>query len=290
MQPSPPSKALQVRRPSFALAPDLPHYWNGGDPFATHFLNALSSVFPDGEAFFVRSVQHFRNQIDDPILLRAIQGFAGQEAQHSQQHDRHVELLAAQGYTALVRLNRMADKGMRFGNRRWPKFSLASTAAIEHLTALLARRILRDDSEFTAAMDPRMAALWRWHSVEEAEHKAVAYDVLQVVAPSRALRSFALLLNSVGLFVEMLVRTLYMLAKDGALLRRATLANGWRFLFGESGLLRGHGRDYTAWFRRGFHPNQIDDAPLIEAWHEQIGAHQPGAGTPALDSANSSYR
>ncbi len=275
MQPSSgsSSSALQVRRPSFALTPDLPRYWNGGDPFATHFLNSLSSVFPDGEAFFVRSVLHFRDRIDDPSLLRAIQGFAGQEGQHGQQHDRHLELLAAQGYTALARLNRMADQGMRFANRHWPVFSLASTAAIEHLTALLARRILRDGSEFTAAMDPRMAALWRWHSVEEAEHKAVAYDVLEQVAPSRALRSFGLALNSVGLLVETLVRTFYMLAKDGVLLRRATLATGWRFLFGRSGLLRGHGRDYTAWFRRGFHPSEIDDRPLIEAWQrEQIGA------------------
>jgi len=272
MQPAPTSNALQVRRPTFSLAPDLPLYWNGGDPFATHFLNSLSSVFPDGEAFFVRSVQHFRDRVDEPNLLRAIQGFAGQEAQHSQQHCRHVELLVAQGYTALVRLNRMADKGMRFGNRHWPKLSLASTAATEHLTALLARRILSRGSEFTAAMDPRMAALWRWHSVEEAEHKAVAYDVLLKVAPSRALRSFALLLNTVGLFVEMLARTFYMLAKDGVLLRRATLSSGWRFLLGRSGLLRGHGRDYIAWFRRGFHPNQIDDTALIEAWHEQIRA------------------
>jgi predicted metal-dependent hydrolase len=273
MQPSPTWSALKVRRPSFALAPDLPRYWYGGDPFATHCLDALSSVFPDGEAFFVRSVQAYRDRIDDPDLLRAIQGFAGQEAQHSHQHDAHLALLEAQGYTALLRLNRMADRGMRFGNRHWPRFSLASTAAVEHLTALLARRILRNGSEFTAAMEPRMAALWRWHAVEEAEHKAVAYDVLQRVAPSRALRSFALALNTLGLFVETLVRTFYMLRVDGVLLRRATLASGWRFLLGRDGLLRGHGREYLAWFRRGFHPSQIDDRPLIEEWQrEQIGA------------------
>ena len=271
MQPSPTRDAIQVRRPSFALSPDLPHYWNGGDAFATHFMNALSSVFPDGEAFFVRSVQRFRDQIQEPELLRAIQGFAGQEAQHSHQHDYHLELLVAQGYTALVRLNRMADKGMRFGNRHWPKFSLASTAAVEHLTALLARRILTDGGRFTAAMDPRMAALWKWHAVEEAEHKAVAFDVLQHVAPSRALRAFALVLNSVGLFVEMIVRTLYMLGKDGVLFRRESFSSGWRFLFRRDGLLRGHARDYFAWYRRGFHPNEIDDRPLIAAWGERVG-------------------
>lgn len=272
MQPSPTWTTLQVRRPSFALDADLPHYWNGGDPFATHCLNALSSVFPDGEAFFVRSVQAYRDRIDDPSLLRAIQGFAGQEAQHSHQHDAHLALLEAQGYPLLLRLNRMADQGMRFANRRWPKLSLASTAAIEHLTALLARRILRDGSSFTAAMEPRMAALWRWHAVEEAEHKAVAYDVLQRVAPSRALRSFALIFNTIVLVVEILFRTFYMLGKDGVLLRRATLASGWNFLFGARGLLRGHGRDYTAWFRRGFHPEQVDDTPLIDAWRAGNGA------------------
>ena len=269
MQPVRARDALIVRRPSLELTSRIPRYWNAGDPFATHYLNALSSVFPDGEAFFVRSVQRFRDQIDEPDLLRAISGFAGQEGQHSQQHDRHVELLVEQGYTALVRLNRLADKGMRFGNRHWPKFSLASTAAIEHLTALLARRILREGSRFTAAMDPHMAALWRWHAVEEAEHKAVAFDVLQRVAPSRALRSSALLLNTVGLFVEILARTIYMLGRDGVLRQRGALSGGWRFLFGRDGLLRGHGRDYTAWFRRGFHPSEIDDRALIEAWHEQ---------------------
>ncbi len=269
MPPLPAQTELVVRRPSFDLGSDLPHYWHGAGPFATHFLNSLSSVFPDGEAFFVRSVAHFRDRIDDPELQRAIQGFAGQEAQHSRQHSRHVELLVDQGYTALVRLNAMADRGMRFGNRHWPRFSLASTAAIEHLTALLARRVLRDEARFTAPMEPRMAALWRWHAVEEAEHKAVAYDVLQRVAPSRLLRSFALILNTLGLVFEMLARTLYMLWVDGVLFRKGTLSNGWSFLFGRNGLLRGHARDYTAWFRRGFHPNEIDDRPLIDAWNRE---------------------
>ncbi len=271
MQPSPTWNAISVRRPAVFVRAGVPRYWNGGEAFPTHYLNALSSVFPDGEAFFVRSVQRYRDQIDDPTLLRAIQGFAGQEAQHSHQHDFHLELLASQGYTALVRLNRAADAGMCFGNKHWPRFSLASTAAVEHLTALLARRILSDAS-LTARMDPRMAELWKWHAVEEAEHKAVAYDVLERVAPGRALRGFALALNSLGVFVVVLVRTLYMLAVDGELLRRGTFASGWRFLFARGGLLRGHARDYCAWYRRGFHPNQIDDTPLIEAWCARDGA------------------
>src|SRR5262249_25461624 len=162
-------------------------------------------------------VLRFRHRVEDPELRRAMHGFAGQEGQHSHQHDRHLELLAAQGYDALARMNHAGDSVMRFLNRRTPRFALAATAALEHLTALLARRILEQEARFTAAMDPRMGALWRWHALEEAEHKTVAFDVLRRVAPSYLLRVFALVFTTVGLFSEMLVRTAYMLWKDGRL-------------------------------------------------------------------------
>jgi len=261
---------IPIRRPALELSADLPRYWYGGEPFATHYLDALSSVFPDGEAFFVRSVLHYRDKIDDPELRRAIQGFAGQEGQHSHQHDRHLALLSSHGYGALARANRVADKIMRFSNRHAPRFSLASTAALEHLTALLARRILAADARFTQPMDPRMAALWRWHALEEAEHKAVAFDVLRRVAPSYLLRVLALVVNCMSLFVEILVRTGYMLWVDGELGRRQSWSDGRKFLFGSEGLLRGMGREFRAWFRRDFHPSQIDDGPLIAEWRERV--------------------
>ena len=261
---------IPVRRPALEISSELPRYWYGGNAFATHYLDALSSVFPDGEAFFVRSVLHYRDRIDDPALRVAIQGFAGQEAQHSHQHDRHLAVLSAQGYGALARANRVADRIMRHANRLAPRFSLASTAALEHLTALLARRILCDGGRFTRPMDPRMAALWRWHALEEAEHKAVAFDVLRQVAPSYLLRVVALVVNAASLFVEILARTGYMLWKDGELARADTWRDGWKFLFAREGLLRGLGPEFRAWFRRDFHPSQIDDAPLIAEWRDRV--------------------
>jgi uncharacterized protein len=269
---------LQVRRPDLDLSTDVPRHWYGGDAFATHFLDALSSVFPAGEAFFVRSVLHYRDRIEDPALRRAVQGFAGQEAQHSRHHDRHMDLLAAHGYTALLKLHRIVDRAMRWQNRTMPHISLATTTAAEHLTALLARRILEDDARFTRAMDPRMAALWRWHALEEAEHKAVAFDVLAHTAPSYVLRVLLLVVTTLGLFVETLLRAAYMLWKDGALFRLDTVRSAWHFLFARGGLVRGHAREYFAWFRRDFHPAQIDDAALIEAWRERIAA--PGHALP----------
>jgi predicted metal-dependent hydrolase len=255
---------IPIRRPAGSLSSEIPRHWYGGDAFATHFMNALSSTFPFGEAFFVRSVLHYRGQIDDPQLLRKIRSFAGQEGQHSRVHDEHVEMLVAQGYTALETRNRFVDRIARWYNRHGPRLSLSMTAGLEHLTALLARQLLSDPELRTGEMHPEMARLWRWHALEEAEHKAVAFDVMMQVAPSQSRRVMTMALNTFGLSIEILDRMVYMLWKDGLLFKTTTWLGGWRFLFGEGGFLRGLGADYRAWYRRDFHPNDIDDRSLIE--------------------------
>jgi predicted metal-dependent hydrolase len=259
-----PDSRIPVRRLSGSLSSDIPRYWHGGHAFATHFFNALSSTFPFGEAFFVRSVQHYRDQITDPALRQKIQGFAGQEGQHSRSHDEHMSLLLGQGYPALATRNRIGDWMARWNNRHAPRVSLATTASLEHLTALLARQILSDPDRRTADMHPDMARLWRWHAMEEAEHKAVAFDVLGLVAPSRARRIVAMILSTLGLAIEVFDRVIYMLWKDGLLFDRETWSRGWRFLLGEGGFLRGLGADYLSWFGRDFHPDDVDDRPLIK--------------------------
>jgi predicted metal-dependent hydrolase len=265
-------EAIVVRRPSLAIDAEIPRYWKGGDPFATHFLNALSSVFPDGEAFFVLAVLRYRDRIDDPALERAIRAFAAQEGQHSGQHDRHVELLLQQGYSAIAGRNRMVRRMTRWSVAHTPRLALAATAALEHLTALLARKLLTAPERWTDDMDERMVPLWQWHALEEAEHKAVAFDVLAQVAPSHPLRVFALALNTLGLFLEILDRTAYMLWKDRLLFRREVWVGGLRLLFGRDGLLRGLGRDYCAWYRRDFHPDDHDDSELIAHWRPRVAA------------------
>lgn len=263
--------SIEVRRPSFDLA-DLPRHWFGGDPFRTHFMNALSSVFPDGEAWFVRSVLHYRDQVDDPELLAAIRAFAGQEGQHSHQHDLHCALMEAQGYSFIARANRVMRKILVWLNEKAPLRSLANTAALEHLTALMARQVMLRPEVWTGEMDPRMAPLWHWHALEEAEHKAVAFDVLKLVHPGNRIRVTAQLHSTWGLSVEIWMRMLALLYHDGLLWRPRIWFGGVRWLFGAGGLLRGTGAGYRAWFRRDFHPSQIDDTALIEAWRERIAA------------------
>src|SRR5262249_9613773 len=52
---------------------------------------------------------------------------------------------------------------------------LASTIALEHFTAILAHAALTHSQHLDAAPEA-IQKLWRWHAVEEIEHKAVAFD------------------------------------------------------------------------------------------------------------------
>ncbi len=268
LEPKPP---IVIRRPRLDLgnratseAPPIERYWWDGEPFQTHFLNALSSTFPFGEAFFVRSVRHYADLLDDPRLAKEVRDFAAQEGQHSRIHDDHVALLLAQGYAALETRNRFFDRIVRWHNRRTPAFSLAVTASLEHLTALLARRVLDEEADWTATMEPRMQVLWRWHALEESEHKAVAFDTYRAVELSYGLRVAALVFSTFDLAIETFQRMLYLLWKDGRLFDAGVWSRGARFLFARGGFLRGLGADYRAWFRRDFHPDQIDDRATIE--------------------------
>ncbi len=272
---------IVVRRPKFTVASETSRYWFGGDPFATHFMNALSSIFPDGEAFFVKSVMHYRDQIEDPDLKKAVQAFAAQEGQHAHQHDTHVDMLLEQGYPGIAWRNNMVRKMTGWSIQYAPKASLAATASLEHLTAIFARRLLTETERWTAPMGEDMGPLWQWHALEEAEHKAVAFDVLQQVAPGQGRRAFALATNTFGLFFDAMDRTIYMLAKDGELWKRSTWASGFHFLFGREGLLRGVGKDYWAWYRKDFHPNDHDDREMIAEWREKIG----GGAAESLEAA-----
>lgn len=239
-----------------------PRYWYGGDPFTTHFFNAVSSTFPEGERFFVRSVRHYAEHIDDAALSADIAAFAGQEGRHSLEHDRHVSLLVAQGYTGLRVFNRNLRAATRWLNLHAPRLSLALTAAIEHVTAITAHEILARPDVWTAAMHPGMQRLWCWHAIEETEHKAVAFDVYQRAVGSLWIRRLAMTDAVFGFLAEIFLRHTYLLIRDRQF-RPRVLVRGFGVLFGRDGFVRVLGSQLMKFWRRDFHPWQNDDRALL---------------------------
>src|SRR5688572_6935255 len=149
--------------------------WHPQGAHVSHIFNGESLFFPEGEQFFIDTVRHYRDRITDPKLKEDVRGFIGQEAMHGREHRSYNEALAAAGYPA-AELERRAIKQLDRSRRMLrPRGQLAVTIALEHFTAILAEAMLSDD-RVLAGVPPQMAALWRWHAIEETEHKAVAYD------------------------------------------------------------------------------------------------------------------
>ena len=240
-----------------------PRHWFGGLAFETHFFNALSSTFPEGERFFIQAVRHHAPQIADPTLQAQVEAFVGQEGQHSREHDAHMDLLVAQGFAGLARANAVLRKITRWQVRHFPRYALAVTIAIEHVTAVFAHHLLSNSERWLEPMHADMQPLWRWHAIEEMEHKAVAFDVYRATGGGEVLRGVAMTQVMLFMFAEFFARHLYLLYRDQQLATASDWRRGIRFLWGRDGLLRRVFRDLFTYLRPGFHPWQRDDRQLL---------------------------
>ncbi len=258
-----------------SLAPEfdasIPRHWFGGLALPTHLVNGVNLLFPAGERFFIRSVRHYLDQVDDPVLHEQARGFFGQEGRHAQAHESFFQVLTAQGYKVddFLRIyERIAYAGIE--RLAPPALRLAVTAACEHFTAILAEGALRE--RILDAAHPTLRSLLLWHAAEEIEHKAVAYDVLQRVAPSYALRVAGLLVAAACLSGFWIAATTLLLRQDRAM-GTQQLGQEAKVMRSRRGLLtRVFGHGIRQYLRRDFHPNQNCDQDLAAEYLASVGA------------------
>ena len=244
------------------------YFFYDNNPLASLLFVVFSGAFPPGERFFMESVRHFRDQIQDPVLKAQVSGFMGQEALHGREHERLNDLFRERGLDV-----DLPARYVRFGLRQLERFSprlqLACTTMMEHFTAHLAEQWLTNQA-LTDSSDPEMLKLWYWHALEELEHKSVAYDVFELIGGTQKERKQAGWL--VGLFVMPAVAAawLRLLIKEGQLFNRAENRRGYRALFGRGALISNVLRHMPKFWRRQFHPRQQQTQALEEAWRTRL--------------------
>jgi predicted metal-dependent hydrolase len=272
VQTSNPARKVPARRISFEESlRDLPkHFAVDGDLVSSHVAAALSSLFPDGEDFFVKSVRHYRDQITDPDLKRQVAGFIGQEAIHGREHRVLNERLAELGYPTKA-YEKITKKGLEMRWKAAPKISsLAVTAALEHFTATLAELVMTSEETREQFGPNAVQEVFTWHALEESEHKAVAFDVYKAVGGSERMRVVTMKLIRAGFVLGMAVQIVISLLGDRATYRRGNLRRSWRN-FRRSGLLSAELwhqlKDYD---RPDFHPDDSDTDALVEMWRAEL--------------------
>jgi uncharacterized protein len=200
----------------------IDRHWCNGDPFLTAWFNALSMSFPVGEQFFMDSVRNGLNALPykQQAALRAkVQGFIGQEATHRRFHalfNAQIEkhgLCNAWEPRARRRMQLLEGCDLRHG--------LAITAANEHFTALFAEWLL-SHPQLLDGCEPRLKALWLWHSAEGAEHKCTAFDLYQAMEGSHTWRVKWMRRVTLIFLTDALRQTLNNLRHDGTLWRWST--------------------------------------------------------------------
>ncbi len=253
---------IQPRHLDFDLPDPLPRHWFDGDAFKSHLFDAMSVSFPDGERFFIESVRHFREQIADPTLQAQIRGFIGQEGHHSREHLTYSSRLRELGYD-IERLEKRVQARIRFTQQRFsPQRQLAATVALEHITAIMADALLRKPDQLAGA-HPTLQRLWRWHALEETEHKAVAFDVYCQVCGDRALLRRAMRMATLFFILDTTRGLMHMLRRDGLLWKWRIWRDGLRWMWGKQGMFRALLRPYRDFFEPDFHPWQHDNLALL---------------------------
>jgi uncharacterized protein len=249
-------------------------HWLGGDPVGTAVFNALSLTFPDGERLFMDAVKNYRGQLSGKLLEDA-KGFIAQEAIHSREHHQLNSLIDRERYP-VAEIEETVRGRVKMARERGKMAMLISTIALEHFTAMMAEMHARHRDLFDNTPDG-VEQLWRWHAMEETEHKAVAYDVfMEVTKDWKPLRRYLARCRAMFFVTIMFTRNISryaarLLEADGYTPKAAMKAVK-RFLWGDPGLFRRGWKTYFAWYRPGFHPWDQDDRAEFADWKAEFDA------------------
>ena len=279
--------SFPVRRMNFNFD-GVPEYWMNGNAGLTHFMTALSALFPAGEKFFIDSVRAVRYHPmlkDNADLQKEISAFIGQEAMHTHEHvgfnasaqkfGHDVDTLDC--YTDIViQTTRkfMAKLAKPIGITQ-KMVDLTATTALEHFTATIASQLLTNSHIQELMTDDTMKTMWLWHAIEENEHKAVAYDVFEGVfgkgLKAYALRTSSLVISMLTLFFVQNYFLLRLLKQDKQL-NLENLRMIYRYAYSPSkGIITGMGKEMLFYFKPNFHPNDFDTTTLLNTWKAKLG-------------------
>ncbi len=266
--PTPSDLSITPRDRRFGRETAMVRLWHGGRVEATAIYNALSSTFPIGEAYFVESVRAFREGTPAK-LAEEIKAFTTQEAIHSREHDAFNKRASQAGYD-LSTLEAQVEKRLAITRSRPPIVNVAATMALEHFTAILAHQLLRDPKHLEGA-DREAADLWRWHSVEEIEHKGVAYDTWLFATrhwprwKRWKVKAKVMLYVSRNFVVDRTAGSLELMRQDGVSGVKAWARLLW-YLWIRPGMFRKIAGAWFKFFLPGFHPWNEDDRYLLAAY------------------------
>jgi predicted metal-dependent hydrolase len=272
--PTPADLSITVRDERFGRNAKPPRWWLNNDPVATAWHNALSATFPRGEAFFIEAVKANREGAS-PRLEAEIRAFVKQEINHTREHIAFNRAATDAGYD-LSRIDKRVEEMLALTKDRPAILNLAATMALEHYTAMMAHEFIANPKHFAGAQGDS-GDMWRWHAIEEIEHKGVAYDTWLHATRHWSrwkrwkVKSLMMLVVTSRFFRNRVIDSLDLLAQDGLTGTKWKARLAW-YLLGNPGIVRRILPAWLAYFLPGFHPWNHDDRALIGKYESDFPA------------------
>ncbi|QXI32362.1 metal-dependent hydrolase [Pseudomonas promysalinigenes] len=261
----PVASAMVVRRYPFDLQTTLGEDWFGGDRLRTIIANALSIPLPSGERMFIRALRQYFEAIEDPQLREEVKIFFKQESSHTQEHVKYNRWVCQhRGYDLAQVEAPYKDHNEYLCDFAEPRLLLATTVCMEHLTAIVSHLLISEPGWLSEAK-PAVRDFWLWHSVEEIEHKAVAFDVYRQLVGDKSYLDEIMRRTVIQLAQNLRFTVCQMFLMEGG---RPRDARKWLdtspFLQGECGLLAAINAHIEDFYRADFHPWDHDNRHLID--------------------------
>jgi predicted metal-dependent hydrolase len=246
----------------------VPMHYIPGEVLATHIVNVMHLVLPEGERAMANCLAEALPMIEDERLREEVAGFIGQESMHASSHEgarRHLQSIGLDVESYVQAVAWLVDRVL--GNHgltgrakaEWLKERLGLFAGMEHYTAVLGEWLLEADILVEKRMHPTMLDLVRWHGAEEVEHRSVVYDAYMYVDGSYARKARTAVLASATLLPLFMVSTAYLYRQDPSIDK----GRFWPIQFVNT-TVRGVIPSFATFFieiprylRPGFHPSQL---------------------------------
>jgi uncharacterized protein len=250
--------------------------WLDGDPVATAVFNAMSLTFPDGERMFIEAVKAYKNDVSGK-LEQDVKDFIRQEAIHSREHHLLNNKIDRKKYPVDA-IESEIRENIKFAYDGGKFRILMATICLEHFTAMMADLMMDLDTDYGplfSKTDPALERLWRWHAMEETEHKAVAYDVFL-----EATKNWSPLKRYYRRCLSMLLITINFTKNIAGYAAQLLMADGYSqedadravkaFLWKKPSLFGTGWKTWLSWFKPGFHPWDHDNREEMAAWKAEF--------------------
>lgn len=231
--------------------------WLNNDVYLSQMFNAPSIVLPEIECFVNYAVYHALGHIKDKTLHEHCLNFIKQEARHAKTHIQYNSTLKDAGLSCDKVVNKLKQHLQKI-KKRWSLLSILAVAVgFESFTMTISKIVLEKDLLRHSEKD--INQFWRWHMMEELEHKQVLIDLYLQMGGGYFRR--------VAIFTLVLLNYFYYGLKiyfKFLSVNKASKWKGLRCIFSKNSFFLKSVIQSLRFYHYNYHPNKLNTDHLLD--------------------------